>query len=187
MATTTEDPDPEIAAMAQVSRALAPLEPDALRRVLKWAIERFEPTSRQQTWGVFGSPSVTASVEVPGIATESTRAPPRTFLSISELFDAAAPETGLDKVLVAAYWFQVLQQSEDWDGMSVNTELKHLGYPSTNITRDLDALMARKPKLAMQVKKQGTTKQARKLYRLTREGVRAVEAMLSRTAPFAES
>lgn len=173
--------DPEIDAMGQISKALYALEPDAIRRVLKWAIERYQPTPRQSS-----APSA-GSVDAPAIVTESTRAPPRTFLDIAELFDAAAPETGLDKVLVVAYWFQVLKQSEDWDSRSVNSELKHLGHPSTNITRDLDSLMARAPKLTMQVKKQGTTKQARKRYKLTREGARAVESMLSKTAAFADN
>lgn len=174
--------DPEIVAMGDISRALSTLDQEAVRRVLKWAIERYQGAVRQ--------PSVESSapmlISAPAIVTESTRAPDRTFLDVPELFDAASAETGLDKVLVVAYWFQILQHAEDWDSQSVNAELKHLGHPSSNITRDLDALMAKTPKLAMQVRKQGTTKQARKRYKLTREGVKAVEWMISRTAPFAE-
>jgi hypothetical protein len=84
----------------------------------------------------------------------------------------------LEKVLVVAYWFQVIQGQDDWDSFAINTELKHLGHPSTNITRDLDSLMNRAPRLVLQVRKDGTTKQARKRYKLTREGVRAVEKLL---------
>ena len=103
----------------------------------------------------------------------------RTFLNLADLWDTAQAETGLDRVLVVAYWFQVVQQQDDWDSFAVNTELKHLGHPSTNITRDLDSLMKRSPRLVLQVRKDGTTRQARKRYKLTREGMRVVEKMMS--------
>lgn len=164
--------DPEIDAMGQIAKALEPLDQEAVRRVLKWAIERYQPRSASI------APSASL-VEVPSISAESTRTLPRTYLDLPELFDAANADTGLDKVLVVAYWFQVVQGSEDWDSQSINSELKHLGHPSTNITRDLDSLMTRVPKQAMQVRKQGTTKQARKRYKLTREGIKAVEARLA--------
>ena len=166
--------DPEIEAMSNISKALDGLEQDAVRRVLKWAIERYQPR-----------PTAATGPAEAAMLTADAAAPARTFLNLSELFDAANAEAGLDKVLVVAYWFQVLQGDEEWDSQAINNELKHLGHPSTNITRDLDNLGARTPKMAMQVRKQGSTKQARKLYKLTREGVRAVEAMLQRTAPLA--
>lgn len=166
--------DPEIEAMGQIAKALAPLEQDAIRRVLKWAIERYQPQPRQS----MSMPS--ASVETPSIVTERTATLPRTFLSLPELFDAAGAETGTDRALVVAYWFQVVQGNADWESQGLNSELKHLGHPSTNITRDLDQLIARTPRLVLQVRKQGTTKQARKRYALSREGVRAVEAMIAK-------
>ena len=160
--------DPEIKAMGEVASALAPLEPEAVRRVLRWAIERYQ--SRP------GSPRP----DVP----EATGAPaaPRTFLSFPDLFDAANPASGLDKVLAAAYWFQVVQGQEDLDAILLHKELRHLGHPSSNITRDLDSLSNRTPRYVLQVRKAGSTKQARKRYRLTREGIRAVEQMLHEAA-----
>jgi len=100
------------------------------------------------------------------------------FADLADLVDAAKPATGLDRILVGAYWFQVAQQHDDFDSQTLNTELKHMGYPSGNITRDLDSLINRVPKLVIQTRKEGTSKQARKRFRLTREGVRAVENML---------
>lgn len=101
------------------------------------------------------------------------------FASIADLFDAAAPGTGLQKILVAGYWFQVCQSTDDFDSQSLNTELKHLGYPSKNITRDMDSLANRVPKLILQTRKEGTAKQARKKFKLTREGLRIVERLLA--------
>lgn len=167
--------DPEIQAMSQIAAALEPLEPDVVRRVLKWANERYQPKPGQP-----GAASMPSDVANPAAAVAD-----RTFADVMELFDAANPESGLDKVLVVAYWHQ--QQGEDWDSQAVNSDLKHLGYPSTNITRDLDNLMSRSPRYVIQTRKEGTTKQARKKYKLTREGIRAVEAMLNRTAPLAST
>ena len=76
--------DQEIEAMGQIANALAPLDQDAIRRVLKWAIERYQP--RQ--------PSSSSSIDNPGIIGERTQTLPRTFLSLSELFDAAGTEMG---------------------------------------------------------------------------------------------
>ena len=151
--------DDEIKAMATISTALQALEPDAVRRVLKWATERYQVKPA-------------ADYGIPG----SSRA---AFNEFSELFDATNPGTNVEKALVAAYWFQVFQKHDDLDSQELNKELKHLGHPSANITRDLDSLINRSPRLVMQVRKQGTTKQARKRYRLTREGIRAVEKMLT--------
>ena len=167
--------DTEIEAMAAISKALSTLDADATRRVLKWAIERYQP--RQ--------PSAPPASDPVG-TDQLSRAPQRTFLNLPEFFDACHAENGLDRALVVAYWFQVLRgEADGWDSQKVNTELKHLGHPSSNITRDLDHLMSRTPRYVMQMRKQGTTRQARKLYALTREGIRAVEAMLSKTEPLA--
>lgn len=168
--------DPEIEAMSQIAKALEPLDQEAVRRVLKWAIERYQPRHIPST----------GPVEAALVPSDAATVPARTFLNLSELFDAANAESGLEKVMVVAYWFQALQNKEEWDSQMVNTELKHLGYPSTNITRDLDNLSDRSPKLAMQVRKQGNTRQARKLYKLTREGIRVVESLLNRTAPLSD-
>jgi len=56
--------------------------------------------------------------------------------------------------------------------------LKNLGHPIANITSAFNNLKARKPATVMQLKKAGTTKQARKTYKLTLAGKSAVEAMV---------
>jgi len=56
--------------------------------------------------------------------------------------------------------------------------LRHLGYAAGNITSALAQLIGGKPQLAIQTHKSGSSKQARKRYRLTNEGLRAVERLL---------
>lgn len=93
------------------------------------------------------------------------------------MFFAANPTGRGEQALVAAYWLQKVEDMADLTGYEVNKLLKELGYPVSNITDAFDQLMSQKPKLAMQTKKTGTSRQARKRYRLTREGERRVESM----------
>lgn len=178
--------DPEIDAMSRIAGALSPLEPDAVRRVLRWAIERFQPRDAGAQMASEPAPSAAAGSSAAGLAI-SGQGSDRTFLSFSDLFDASNPPTGLDKVLVAAFWFQIVQSQEDWDSQRLNTELKHLGHPSSNITRDLASLINRSPRLVLQVRKEGNSQQSRKRYKLTREGVRAVEQLLRASDPLVQT
>jgi hypothetical protein len=66
----------------------------------------------------------------------------------------------------------------DFASQEINAALKNLGHPIGNITSAFDNLKARKPAPVMQLKKSGTSKQARKTYRLTLAGKSAVEAMV---------
>jgi len=159
--------DAEVKAMADVVAALKPLDEETVARVVKWAAQRYGISLKA------GAGRAPSGAGAEGDEEETA------FKSFHELFDAANPNTAPDKALVAGYWFQVCEGQEDLDSQQVNKELKNLGHQSTNITRDLDALIRRTPRQVIQVRKQGSTKQARKRYKVTREGIRTVEKMLS--------
>jgi hypothetical protein len=164
--------DAEIKAMGDVVAALNALEEGAVERVLKWALQRYKIAVKNSSSKESNDQTQeNGSVEEGGTS----------FENFHELFDAANPASASEKALVAAYWFQVLQKNDDLDSQQLNTALKNLGHPSTNITRDFDVLIGRAPRLAIQIRKDGKTKQARKRYKLTHEGIRAVERMLKQT------
>lgn len=164
----------EIAAMGQLDKALTALEPDERARVLSWAVAKFgdgvasvEAPKRQTGGDDERDVGKSAETNKPG------------FTRISDLMDDARPNSGHDYVLLASYWFQEIQGHDGVTGQQVNSALKDLGHGSANITTAFNALKARKPPLARQIQKSGTSRQARKKYRLTTEGVRAVERMLA--------
>ena len=99
------------------------------------------------------------------------------------MFAAANPESGTDKALMVAYWFQVLNGQADVDSFDVNKELKHLGHGALNITRAFDHLMEAKPQLVIQKRKSGKAKQARKKYRVTAEGISRVKQLMAAHQP----
>lgn len=176
MAEKASDPDAEFEAMQSVYSALERLGEEARVRVLDYVSSRLGLT-------VAAKPPARRADEAQGeegeeAALPATQGPAGAFGSFAELFDAASPKGASDKALVAGYWLQVCQGSDTFDGLSINRDLKNLGEGVPNVTSAIDTLKAQKPALALQLKKSGKSRQARKLYKITVAGVRAVEAMI---------
>jgi hypothetical protein len=165
-ATAPSEVEDELQALASVGRAIAPLTNDAAERVLAYFLDRLG-RSRTKI-----DSSINQAIQA-GTGRESE------YVDFATLYDATNPRTGAERALIAAYWHQEILRNDDWDSQSINTELKNLGHGSANITADLRTLSERNPRLALQVRKGGPSRQARKRYKLTREGVKSVQAMIS--------
>lgn len=170
--TTNPSLDPELEAMGAIAAAFKSLDPEAIRRVIDWATKRYA-SKVMLNLAADSAPSYISPVILPTSV-------PATFEAFHSLFDAANPKSATERALVAGYWFQVVLGNQDFDAQALNRELKHLGHVSTNITRDLDALMTRSPRFVIQTRKLGSSRQARKQYALTNEGIKTVNAMLGR-------
>lgn len=152
----------EINAMQAVAAAIEPLSEDERRRVISWALDKFQINTSNQ------APSRPAGTQN-GRAAGSDN-----FETFAELFDAASPQIEKEKALLAAYWTQVCQGQESFGSQFLNTELKNLGHGIANITDALSQLISEKPALILQLKKGGSSKQARKTYKITEAGIRWV-------------
>lgn len=163
------DIDKETQAIGQIAGIIAALEADQRGRVLRYTLERF---------GITG---LTKDAKKLAGAIQSEGQPESTgeFEDFASLVDAARPTTDQMRALIAGYWLQVSNGAASFDAQSANKELKHLGHQATNITMALSALINQKPALALQLRKSGSTKQARKLYKITETGIRKVRAMLA--------
>jgi len=165
------DSDNEIKAIGSIAGIIEGLQEDQRGRVIRYILERFNiaGTSKGVKMPV-GSSQADSQVETPA-----------DFEDFASLVDASHPETDTMRALVAGYWLQVCKGSPSFDAQSANTELKHLGHPSSNITSALGSLINQKPALVLQLRKSGNTKQARKSYKVTESGVRKVREMMSGT------
>lgn len=157
----------ELGAMQAIDEALQGVPEDARGRVLRWACDKFgvvgvSERGRPDNGG--GDSEDSAEVVSPN--------------DMAELMDACQPRTGLDRVLIGSYWYQVVKGEASLTGQQVNTSLKHLGHGVANITDAFGSLINRKPALVMQVQKSGKSRQARKKYKLTNEGIKRVKEML---------
>jgi hypothetical protein len=169
--------DPEISAMATIGAALETLDDAAKDRVLRWARDRYGKTAATReplsAWP-------TVSQRVSNVSREHVG---NSFTDAADVYARANPSTDGDKVLVVGYWFQAVRGETELDSQSINMELKNLGYPIGNVTRAVSSLAKSVPRYLVQTKKAGSTKQARKKFRLTVEGIKRVEQMLAGTVP----
>lgn len=170
--------DEEITAMAKISEALSGLDEGAKVRVLRWASDRFEVVlhSNPKKNKV---PGVEEISEGDGDDNEEDSSEDQGYDSFADLFVAANPSESTDKLLVAAYWHQVLNGAAEFFSGTLNKDLKDLGHTVPNINKRFDTLMKQKPQLAVQVKRGGNTKQARKKYKLTHAGILKVKQMIN--------
>ena len=158
----------EIEAMKKMGELLEQLDEGARTRALGWVQSKYGGGGRNT--------NVAADRTGPA---ENVPSESGAFSTFADLFDAAQPMGDRDKALVAAYWAQVCLNAESFASQSLNDELKDLGHRVSNITDALTRLKSDRPALILQLKKSGTSKQARKTYKLTQEGVRRVQAMIN--------
>jgi hypothetical protein len=169
--------DKEVSAMAAINELLFKLEPDAVARVLKWAADRYKVVLTNAAGrNIIGSRlnGLHDRTEAEGDA--------KGYEHFSDLYDAADPTTDSERVLVAGYWFQVLNDHAELDSHTLNYELKQTGHAVGHMPHALDDLMSSNPRLMIQLKKQGSTRQARRKFKLTTVGIKKVQQMISKLA-----
>lgn len=162
--------DPELKAMNSVYGALKNLDEGARMRVVNWLISKLS----------INRPKVATAGATTQIRTEDNSISGITaFASIADLFGKAGFKTESDKVLLVAAYLQSKENKEELTSREINKELNHLGHGVSNITAAINILINRKPSLMIQTRKQGKSQQAQKKYKVTSEGLKAAEAMIS--------
>jgi len=177
-----EDMDVEIDAMGKVSKALSGLDEEVRRRVIRWAAERFDvSTGHTPRNGGPSSPNRDAGGDESEHEStdERLQEAPSGWEHFAELYDAAGATTHPEGMLVAAYWVQVVLGKGSFGSFELNKLLKDLGHGVTGTAKVMTNLITRKPALVLQLKKSGKTQQARKTYRVTEAGKKAVEQMIA--------
>ncbi|UNK71730.1 hypothetical protein [Microbacterium sp. H1-D42] len=184
-----DDLDLEIEAMGKVSKAIGGLEEEVRSRVIRWAAERYGvalgAAPRKQAAG--GGVGVGEGLNGGGLDDEEALDEPsvsedHTWNHFAELYHASGASTHPEGMLVAAYWVQALQKHESFGSFELNQLLKDLGHGVTGTSKVMTSLIAKKPALILQLKKSGKTQQARKTYKLTDAGKKAVEQMIANGA-----
>jgi hypothetical protein len=155
-------------AVRGVLEALKDLSPEDAR----WVLRRAQDTL---------SPVVTPPPADPTLRENGSTRVPDENVALGDFVASVQPETEYDRVLAVGFYLQSVLDQPDFDSYTITTQLKDLGYQVTNITRVFDDLMKRNPTMAIQTKKTGTSRQARKRYRLTQHGLRYVQSRANAT------
>jgi hypothetical protein len=151
----TEFNDNEINVMHQTLTLLNTLDDIAQKRVLNWLSARL-------------SISVTPSN---GVKTSTESEEQDKAEDISDYMACKNPSNDQERVLLVATFLQEKNNKQNLTAFEINTELKHLGHSVNNITSAISGLINSKPQLMIQLRKEGKSKQAKKKYKVTREGI----------------
>lgn len=161
---TTAD-DQELSAMSTLRGALEPLSAEERERVLNWAADRF----RVRLVKTGGAPGTYETPSDDGSLTHDT---------FADAFDAFQPKTDAEKFLIAAYWEGSVKGEASFGSAVLNKMLRDLGHGSDHTAQNMQWLIDQKPARILQLSKSGKSQQARKTYKITREGIRVVLARL---------
>ncbi|GAA2271614.1 hypothetical protein GCM10009853_026740 [Glycomyces scopariae] len=178
------DAHPETQAMNQILQALEGLEQEAALRALRWVAdvrglkEELQVPEQAVFARKYQSQSGNDTEKESEDLTTDEDSRQRTFSEFADLYHSAAPKTQADRVLVSGYWLQVIQGQGSFQSSHVNNILRDLGYKVNEIARVISREIDKKPGSIMQVKRNGGTKQGRKIYKLTDAGVRSVKGMI---------
>ncbi|WP_336708856.1 hypothetical protein [Oerskovia sp. USHLN155] len=181
------DEDPELEAMRMIATALEPLDGQARQRTLAWAYGRFaDGMTIASSFQGRGEPPVQVDAavgeQVPVSQASAKPLPDESndgpWDHFAELYDAAGPSTDGERLLVAAYWVQVVQGGDNFSSFALNSVLKDLGHAVGHISERTAQLVKQKPALILQLRKSGSTRQARKTFKLSRAGSDRVRSMI---------
>lgn len=114
----------------------------------------------------------------PGRPKGSGTGPRRQVQQVGALVEQWRPETMAERALLGAYVLSKGRPDRTVTSQAINAELKRNGLPVPNITRAIESNLRSRPPLMTQKKKMGTTRQARKQYAITQEGVDHVDGRL---------
>lgn len=169
----------ELTAIGQIGAALDALDTNARQRAINFVLSRYGLAVTGTGHKVDKPNRIQGVTAAERKVPEGGKGAPSEFEDIGALYDRAGPTTDPERALVAAYWFQVIEGQQDFGSQQLNNALKNLGHGIENVTKALERLKARKPSLIRQTQKSGSSKQARKTYKVTDAGIKAVSAMLA--------
>ncbi|OGZ18635.1 MAG: hypothetical protein A2175_02700 [Candidatus Nealsonbacteria bacterium RBG_13_42_11] len=89
-----------------------------------------------------------------------------------------SPLTEVQRALVAAAFLQIKGNLEKLSGQEINKELKQIGQATENITNAISGNINVKPQRMIQLRKSGTSRQAKKEYKVTPPGISAVKKLI---------
>jgi hypothetical protein len=100
------------------------------------------------------------------------------YKSIENLFLAADTDKVSSRILLAAAFLQEKHGYNEMSSYDINSRLKKLGYGVSNITTAINGLLKKKPPLMNQVRKEGSSKQAKRKFVVTEKGLEVAKTLL---------
>ena len=177
--------DPEIDALSQVYDSLIGLNHAQIRRIIAWCSSRFglleEKPTVEATEPEMEAPVEPAEASEKPVEIEPEQIEPTGFMkfnTVKDLFFASDVRNVTSKILLVAAFLHEKDNSKEFSSYEINTRLKQVGDGVQNITNSINKLLDKEPPLLMQTEKMGDTKQAKRKFRITEEGLRIAKNYL---------
>jgi hypothetical protein len=100
------------------------------------------------------------------------------YKSIETLFLSSNIKTVASKILLAAAYLQEKMGYDEISSFDINSRLKKMGYGVSNISNSLNTLLKKEPPLMIQTRKDGDSKQAKRKFQVTEEGLKVARTYL---------
>ena len=193
--------DKEISALSNVYESLKGLNNAQIKRIIDWVTSKFNLDDQAGITDIQPGPAEPAVSEVvepiqpvvepvkkrrgrrpKGFRPDLEEPLPRVLLpvrkglmkfeTLDELFLASTIKTVVAKVLLAAAFLQENKNKKELSSYDISSSLKTSGQPLKNASIGINSLMSRKPPLLIQTGTFGDSKQSRRKFRVTEEGLR---------------
>jgi hypothetical protein len=176
--------DRELEAMAKANAAVKDLIEEERVRVIQWLAAKYmtnytaaspRAAAASNSIALAGGADVDDEDDEAGDAIQHHG-------SFAELLAASTSDTPVNRVLLAAYWLQVVEGSESFKTFALNKILKDTGYFDDNINVKLRSLRGTKPAKIVQLAKTSTGGgKGHRTMKLTTYGVSEAENLLGKS------
>ncbi len=185
--------DPELNAMSQVLEVFNELEQDQRKRIVDWLTARFqlvfdEDKQKDEIKLQESSPTTVQQFDTTPIvkegAPEIDRMTPidkqdlKQYESITDLLEESTATKVIDRILLAAAYLQEKKNLTELTSFEINSQLKKAGHGIPNISIGINRLLEKVPQLMAVTKREGNTKQSRRKFAVTEDGLQKVKSFL---------
>lgn len=186
--------DPEVQAMNEALKVFAGLDHNQRKRIVDWLSARFYLTELKPPEAAEAPEADAEPVEaVEVVETEAAvvveeapvvevpPAPPKddfeSYETLKEVINASSAKKVVDRILLAAAFLQETNAVKELTSYQINSRLKKAGFGIPNISIALNRLLDKVPQV-LTAKREGTTKQARRRFTVTEDGVEVAKKFL---------
>ena len=192
--------DPEIDALSRVYDTLTGFNNAQIKRTIDWVISKFGLSEEKPPVKVsehqVAPPPVEPTEPVRELVkkrrgrrpqkAQPTPQPEQTavtgfmkFDTVEDLFFSSNVRTAASKILLVAAYLKEKHNLNEFSSFDINSRLKKVGDGVQNITNSINTLMDKEPPLLIQTGKMGDTKQAKRKFQVTEEGLRIARNYLT--------
>jgi hypothetical protein len=172
--------DRELEAMSKANAAIKDLIEEERVRVIQWLAAKYMTN--------YSPPRVSTGSLVSGVSDDAESADisesddTQQFESFAELLAASSSDTAINRVLLAAYWVQVVEGVDSFKTFELNKNLKDTGNFDENINKKLISLRGTRPAKVVQLAKTSTgAGKGHRTMKLTTHGISEAEKLLGKT------